>query len=360
MFWADSAPRGRNRCAAALLLVFCIVVCGASREVRAEAGRDQISVWLVTYGPGEIYWQRFGHNGIWIRDADLGLDHVFNFGFFDFEQQGFFWRFLQGRLLYFSAAQPAQQEFAQYIDENRSIRAQRLALTEQQALGLTEYLVNEVQPENRDYLYDYYWNNCSTRVRDALDQALGGAIRDNYEPVGAVQNMRDQTRRLTIADYWLYLGLELGLGSPVDRPISRWDEFFIPSELADGLAQMQAPNANGDAGPLVREDVILHASSLEKPPSRPAQWWPRYLALAAAALVAAAAISRLLGWLRPLLLARLWLLVSGIGGIIIVYLWFFTDHAAARYNLNLALLNPLWLLCLVGSRSGFNSARLRL
>jgi hypothetical protein len=93
----------------------------------AEAAGTE--VWLVTYGPGEIYWQRFGHNAIWIRDPALGLDHVFNFGFFDFAQEDFFLRFLQGRMLYFSAAQPARDEFAAYIDENRSIRAQRLDWT---------------------------------------------------------------------------------------------------------------------------------------------------------------------------------------------------------------------------------------
>ena len=86
----------------------------------------ETEAWLVTYGPGEIYWERFGHNAIWIRDAGLGLDHVFNFGFFDFEQENFFLNFLQGRMLYFSAARPAREEFAGYINQNRSIRAQRL------------------------------------------------------------------------------------------------------------------------------------------------------------------------------------------------------------------------------------------
>ena len=99
---------------------------------------EDSEAWLVTYGPGEIYWQRFGHNAIWIRDPGLGLDHVFNFGFFDFRQQDFFLRFLQGRMLYFSAARPAREEFAEYIDENRSIRAQKLDLSAQQKLRLVE------------------------------------------------------------------------------------------------------------------------------------------------------------------------------------------------------------------------------
>jgi hypothetical protein len=122
---------------------------------------------------------------------------VFNFGFFDFAQKGFLQNFLRGRLLYFVAAQPAQQEFSQYINENRSIRVQRLALAPEQALKLADFLVNEAQPANRDYLYDYYWNNCSTRVRDALDSALGESAQSLWLDGGRM-NMRDQTRRLTM------------------------------------------------------------------------------------------------------------------------------------------------------------------
>ena len=306
-------------------------------------------IWLVTYGPGEIYWQRFGHNGIWIRDPELGLDHVFNFGFFDFEQEGFLMRFLQGRLMYFSAAQAAQSEFSQYINENRSIRAQRLNLGPEQALALTDYLVNEVQPENREYLYDYYWNNCSTRVRDSLDLALGGAVRDRYAAVDAKQDFREHTRRLTFADYWLYIGLELGLGSPVDQEISRWDEFFIPSVLADGIAPMDSPETPV-VGPLVLEDVMIYSSSLDEPPSRAYAWWPRYLLVSVGLLAIALILIRLVPPLNSLNLSKAWLLFSAAIGSAILFIWLFTDHEVARNNLNILVFNPLWLLAWSGRR----------
>jgi hypothetical protein len=303
----------------------------------------------VTYGPGEIYWQRFGHNGIWIRDEDLGLDHVFNFGFFDFAQKDFLRNFLQGRLLYFVAAQPAQQEFTQYINENRSIRVQRLALMPEEALKLADYLVHEAQPANRDYLYDYYWNNCSTRVRDALDTALGGSLSKQYQPLPANMDMRDQTRRLTIADFWLYLGLEMGLGSPVDRPISRWDEFFIPGVLADGMADLSA-GADVPGSRVVLEDTMIYDSTLPGPPERVAAWWPRYLLFSAAILACALLLSRWNTRLTPVFLARGWLTLSALLGGALVYLWFFTNHAVTQGNLNLLLFNPLWLLVLPGRR----------
>jgi hypothetical protein len=324
------------------LLAICLALLLPVDAASAADSPDPSEVWLVTYGPGEIYWQRFGHNAIWIRDAQRGLDHVFNFGFFDFAQENFLLRFLQGRMLYFSAARPAREEFAAYIDENRSIRAQRLALSGPQKAQLAEYLLHEVRPENRDYRYDYYLNNCSTRVRDALDQALGGALSFEFGRLPGEQSWRDHTRRLTSMDFWLYVGLEIALGAPVDRPINAWDEMFIPALLAAGVADLDVADASGPV-PLTVEDIMLFESSLPAPPAAPRAWWPRYLLASLAALAALALACRLTGTGLARGLARIWLLTAGLAGLTLLYLWLGTDHAVARMNLNLLVLNPLWL-----------------
>jgi hypothetical protein len=339
------------------LAAFLSFIARAAHAIEESHLASDTQVWLVTYGPGEIYWESFGHNAIWIRDPELGLDHVFNFGFFDFEQEDFFLHFLQGRLLYFSAAVLAQQEFSQYIDENRSIRAQRLVLTQEQALGLADFLVNQVQPENRDYLYDYFWNNCSTRVRDALDEALGGQIRAVYSGAPARQTMRDLVRRLTVGNYWLYLGLELGMGSSTDQPASRWDEFFIPGELADGMSHLTVTTGS-QAQPVVAEDVVLYSSTLPAMPAATGQWWPRYLGAALGLLIVSLVLSRWVAVLRPEYLARTWLLVSGLVGALVLYLAFMTDHTAAGDNMNLIICNPLWILCCAGRKLAVLVARL--
>jgi hypothetical protein len=327
------------------VVVLLLLLATAPLQAAATDATDD-GVWLVTYGPGEIYWQRFGHNAIRVRDSALGLDHTFNFGFFDFAQENFFWRFLQGRMLYFSAAQPTAVEFDQYRAERRSIRMQRLDLDPARAARLARFLVREVQPENRDYLYDYYLDNCSTRVRDALDRALDGRLSEAYRGQPAGQNWRDHTRRLTATDFWLYLGLEIALGAPVDRPIDRWDEMFIPSELAAAAAALSLPGP-GAGRPLVTADHVVAASPLPAPPATPPAVWPRYL-LAALALVAAASV---LGrWLPLAPLARAWLSLAGLAGLALLFLWFGTDHAAARVNLNVLVLNPLWLAFVPRSR----------
>jgi hypothetical protein len=346
MFSRFSARSGIRHLGLCLLLALCCLPATLAIAGDSDPG-ESAEAWLVTYGPGEIYWQRFGHNAIWIRDPRRGLDHAFNFGFFDFAQQNFMLRFLRGRMLYFSAARPARDEFAAYIDENRSIRAQHLVLTGAQVEGLTEYLLREVRPENRDYRYDYYRNNCSTRVRDALDQALGGELSTRFARMPAAQSWRDHTRRLAADDFWLYLGLEIVLGAPVDRPTNAWEEMFIPALLADAVAGMQV-GSGGGAAPLASEDVVLFESSLAAPATAPRAWWPRYLLASLAVLAAVWLLCRLAGPGLARGLARSWLLVAGLAGLALLFLWFGTDHVVARQNMNLLVFNPLWLWPAVG------------
>jgi len=302
--------------------------------------------WLVTFGPGQIYWERFGHNAIWLREPAIGLDHTFNFGYFYFEQEDFFQKFIRGRMLYFSVAQSSSREFDFYRQENRSIRLQKLNLSPSQYQQLRDYLVNEIKPENRNYRYDYYLNNCSTRIRDALDIALDGALSARTEIVPAKLNFRDQTRRLTQMQFWYYLGLELGLGYPVDREVTRWDEMFIPMVVADEMAEMSL--AVGAAGtPLVSVDTILFTSTAPEPTTTPTSIWYRYLVLG----LLVAGLAWLSGkFMPPAWVAGLsyaWVLINASSGLILAALWLFTDHEVAGTNANLLLFNPMVILALV-------------
>ena len=302
--------------------------------------------WLVTFGPGKIYWERFGHNAIWLREPAAGLDHTFNFGYFDFEQEDFFKKFIRGRMLYFSVAQSAAREFEFYRQQNRSIQVQKLNLTPVQYRQLRDYLMNEIRLENRDYRYDYYLNNCSTRIRDALDIALDGALIARTEDIPASLNFRDQTRRLTQMQFWYYLGLEMGLGYPVDRAVSRWDEMFIPMVVADEISTMSA-ETNGVSSPLVLTDTILFTSTAPGPEAAPTSVWYRYLFLG----LLVTGLAWLSGkFMPPVWLAGLchaWVLICTTNGLILAALWLFTDHEVARSNANLLLFNPMVILALV-------------
>lgn len=346
MSWSPVNRVGASALLAGALLVAAHSAFGQQGQPEAPAGAPAYRAALVTYGPGPIYWQRFGHNAIWLQEPARGLDHVFNFGFFDFNQESFLLRFVQGRMLYFAAMLPAADEEAYYRRENRSIRVQTLNLDPAQYARLRDFLLFSVQPENRNYLYDYYLDNCSTRIRDALDIALDGALAEQFRPQPGLETFRDHTRRSTVAEYWYYLGLEVVLGMPVDRPIDRWEEMFMPAVLADSLNEVTQLRARG-LQPLVAEDREVFVSSLPPPPAWPPELWWRYLLPSLAVLA--------LAWLAarhgsPVLVEGFmqgWLLTGGTLGLLMVAIWVGTDHAAANPNCNLLLLNPLMVLGLV-------------
>jgi len=233
-------------------------------------------------------------------------------------------------------------DFEIYRQENRSIRAQKLNLSEEGYLRMRDYLVNEILPENSSYHYDYYRNNCSTRIRDALDIGLGGALHARTAQVPAQLNFRDQTRRLTENQFWTYLGLETALGYPVDRPVTRWDEMFIPMVVADEIAAMSADGG----GALLGSDTMVYTSTLPAPAAAPSTVWYRYLSTGLLIAGLAWLGGRFMppAWLKGLCLA--WVLAGATLGLALAALWLFTDHAVARDNANLLLLNPLLLLAL--------------
>ena len=326
---------------AGLLILMLLPQPGRAQEqdlkIPAPSGAQE--AWLVTYSPGEIYWQRFGHNAIWIRDPGLGMDHTFNFGYFDFKQENFLLRFAQGRMLYFSLAQPASREFGQYRAEGRTIRVQKLNLGPQAFERMRDYLLEQVQPGARNYLYDYYLNNCSTRVRDVLDMALDGALSTKTRHLPASRNFRSHTRRLIAMDFWYYLGLESILGLPVDGENTRWQEMFLPSIVAEVMDGLEI-----EGEPAVSGAHLVFQGSMKQPPPVPSSTWHRYLLFSVLMTAFLLVLSRLAGPVMSGGLALSWLLLLGTGGAVLLGLWALTDHHVASPNANLLLMNPLFLL----------------
>ncbi|MCP4044439.1 MAG: DUF4105 domain-containing protein, partial [Gammaproteobacteria bacterium] len=197
-----------------------------------------------------------------------------------------------------------------------------------------------------NYRYDYYLNNCSTRIRDALDLALDGELSANTRVVPANLNFRDHTRRLTQMEFWYYLGLELGLGYPADREVGRWDEMFIPMVLADEMAALTLPTGNADIRAVV-VDEMMFSGTLPTPAPSPTSVWYRYLLLG----LLVTGLAWLSGkFMPPVWLAGLcqaWVLICTTNGLILAALWLFTDHEVTRFNANLLLFNPLAILMLV-------------
>lgn len=299
-------------------------------------------VWLMTYGTGDLIEERFGHNALWVRDPSRGIDAIYNFGFFDFDQPNFYKNYLFGRMMYYAIARDPADELGYYQWRDREVLAQRLNLSDRQIDRLTDWLEIQVAPENRNFRYDYYFNNCSNRIRDALDYALEGGLRQQTESIPAGQNLREHTRRLIQSSPWLYLGIHTGLGRSVDQPRSVWEAMFLPEVVARQVRNVQVSTENGMQAPLVLEERVLYESSREPAPAVAQTNWLLFALFGiatAAFMLAPIALGQTSGW--ALLPFRLWLVLSSIAGLVLLFLWLFTEHRAAWWNENLLLLNPL-------------------
>ena len=303
---------------------------------------------LLTIGPGEIFFERFGHNAIVVREPGRPAI-VYNYGIFDFAQEDFLLNFARGRMLYRVIDGALEDDLAMYRAQGRSIVEQKLDVDAQRARALLDFLEWNVRPENAQYRYDYFEANCSTRVRDALDRALGGALRAQAEGRSRGYTWRLDALRLMAPQPLLMLGIDLGLGPYADQRIDYWQESFVPETLAYVTGQATHADASGATVPLVAETVQLAAGVVEEPPLLPPDLrWP-FLVLGLVLGVVLLWFARDARPARRIPLATFALvfeLFCGIGGLLLLFLWFGTEHRAAWRNENLLLLNPLCLALL--------------
>jgi len=308
-----------------------------------------MEVFLITIGPGRYVWERFGHNALWVRDTLRGIDRAYNYGMFDFEEPGFVSRFVRGEMLYWLQGFDSEFLLRAYKAADRSIWVQELDLTPEQKEALYEFEVWNERPENRYYRYDYYLDNCSTRIRDAIDRVLGGKLRESAEGVGTGTTYRSHFRRLMAPDRPMYVGGSFAIGPATDRPISVWEEMFLPVEMMKYFRGVTVADGEGGERPLVKREFTVYESTLEPELDAPPDWRLPFLAVG----LALAALLVLLGvWLGSArrsarflaaLTSTVWALLLGVGGVLMLGLWLLTAHWAAYRNENLFFLNPVAL-----------------
>ena len=322
-------------------------------------------VQVLTFGPGDHPFSKFGHDALRLSAPDAGRDEVYNFGTFASLQspQQLVRDFLARKILYWLSRSSMRATELAYRAENRTIFAQTLALDAEAARQLQAALEVNALPQNRAYAYDYFLDNCATRVRDAVDRATGGALHAAAHAPARL-TFRGHALRLTADDWPLYLGLSVVLGPSTDRPIDRWLEMFLPEVVAETLRDVSVPDGHGGTRRLVAEETLLvpanRAPSRQAPPDR------RLGALAVGAIfaVVAAALLRLRVARKPVAgfdtagrslgrgLVRVaggalllsWGLLAGGLGAALALAWFGTPHLVAHDNQNLFLFCPLALL----------------
>ena len=295
---------------------------------------------VATMQPGEIFWERFGHNALIVADPVTGQATSYNFGFFDPGEPNFLQNFIAGRMQYRLVALPLEQDMATYRDEGRGVSVQWLALDDARAEQLAAALADNARPEHAQYFYNYFLDNCSTRVRDALDRALGGELRRQLETRSRGATYRSESVRLASPTTWMWLGFDLGLGPAADQPLPLWAEAFVPMRMAGALDEIR----HDDGTPLVAARMKLLPHRLAPEPQEHPFQWPLWLATGVALAVAASVFGRRSPRALTTLALPLWL-GAGALGTVMLFVWFGTAHRFGWANHNLWLLNPLsWTL----------------
>jgi hypothetical protein len=330
-------------CALGLAHAQSVEPSGSASPVLAPAS-DAPRIGVVTMGPGDVFWERFGHDAIVVDDGAPAGPTSYNFGFFDLAEDGFIGRFVRGEMEYMLVALPLEDDLRYYREVGRGARLQWLDLDPAQARSLAAALAENAKPENARYRYDYYTDNCASRVRDAIDRALGGQLRRQLDVRSSGDTYRTESVRLASPAAWMRVGFDLGLGPFADRPLTRWQQAFLPRRLADDLREA----TRADGRPLVAEEIeLLPQRQAAEPVGRAPRLWPWLLA----GVLAGTAVLVLAGW-RPRLLAgfagAFWA-TCGLLGLVLALGWAFTAHHALWANRNLLLLNPLCLALMPGA-----------
>ncbi len=317
---------------------------GASASLdsaRAVKGATLQAV-IYTYGPGPEVFERFGHIALALVDTQTGQDIAFNWGMFDFNQPNFLARFLTGDTKYWMEGYRTADFNALYQGQDRTIRKQVLNLTPVQRGALYDLVAWNANEANKYYRYDYYNDNCSTRVRDALDWALGGALRPALDRVDGHHTWRDETARITADNLPVYIGIELALGRNADKHLTRWQLAFLPDYLADDLARTPVGGAS-----LVSQDTVLYRSqTLSVADQAPNRTMPALvLGLLLGVLVFVLARVAQTGLTA---LGMIWYGVGGVLGTALLLAGTVTKHIPYMgSNLNLTLVSPLLLFAAV-------------
>jgi hypothetical protein len=304
---------------------------------------SELTVSLITVGQGGQVWERYGHNALWIHDATRGTDRTYNWGVFDAADPRFIVRFVRGRMRYWMESVDLQVLLDSYRASDRTITIQRLALSPAQRAALRDFVAVNLREENKYYWYDYFRDNCSTRLRDALDRALGGALRRETAGQITSNTYRSESIRLMEGMPLTQLGIAVGLGPLSDRKLTAWEEMFVPMRMRDRLRAVRIAGPDGAPIPLVAEERQVYAS--RRPPEL--QQTPpvlrRYaIAGAIAAGVIVASALALGAWGVPFAAAAAaWSMLSGIAGLLLLFLWLGTHHLFAYRNENLFHLNPV-------------------
>lgn len=288
---------------------------------------------IITGGPGKDLYALWGHSAIRVYDKNLELDLLFNYGTFDFDTPNFYMKFVRGKLKYQLSV---SNNFGRFVDfyarQGRSVEAQILDLSLAQKQKLLNFLLENYKPENRKYLYDFFYDNCSTRVRDALQKALGEDLSFDLSKLPQEKTFKDLIDPY-MEDPWVNLGIYLALGSPADAEASPKQTMFLPDHLRDGIAAASI-RQGGKPKPLVKTyQEIVPKEKITKAPSF--EVTPSIIFLLLFMFLSSLSVYDYLKRNKRYWIDATLLFILGAIGCFFILLWVGTDHQVLPYNYNM-------------------------
>jgi len=297
---------------------------------KAQTDSSHLRISLLTCGVGEEIWETFGHTGVRIIDSTHGTDIVYNYGTFNGYDKDFEIKFMRGRLLYFVSTDHFSDFMQEYVMAHRKVEEQVFQLTGAQKLAIDSFLLWNTQPDNMYYKYDFYFDNCATRIRDIFPNSVSGFKFGQTIPAGKRISYRNITDQYLAKRHWERVGIDILLGSAVDKPMTNAGAMFLPDYLRDGLAGATVHGKAVSTAPVtILEGASMESAGVDQP----------FILMCLIAMLTFAGLCfpqlKVLGNIMSSLL----LLVTGLLGILILFMWFGTDHKACQDNFNL-----LWAL----------------
>jgi hypothetical protein len=324
-----------------LTISFFYLVC--LPEVFSQAKADT-AVYLITCGPGTETYSIYGHSAIRIVIPEKNSDIVYNWGIFDFEAPNFAWNFAKGRLNYWLGAESMQSFLREYDYEQRFVHAQKINFNPDETERFVALIDENYKPENRNYKYDFFYDDCSTRIRDLLEKAIGAKLLYPPPENGKLPTFRQMVGKYQNPLPWLNFGIDLIMGSPGEKKATFRDRMFLPIEMQVELSQAVI-NRSGKMIPLLQnpENILDFEPKVIRPFFLTTPVFVFTLLMIIIIILSTLVKSRKIINAGDIVIFS----VFSVLAILMVFFNFFTDHQQMKWNLNILWLNPFLIIALL-------------
>ena len=316
-----------------LLLFFPFWAFSNSLNISGNIESTEISV--LTCDPGNEIYSLFGHSALRIKNPINGQDLVVNWGLFEFSESQFQfgYDFAKGRLKYYMGIQLMSNFITEYRRSKRGIREQVLNLSNQEKYQIIQLLEENYKPENRKYKYEFFYDNCSSRLRDVIKKVFGENINFYQSPKSNKFTFRETIHLYLESFPWLKLGIDLVLGKKIDKLVSNENLMFLPLNVEEIFDKSLVEN-NGSIKNLVKSKNTLIESFENKNKLNNIEFYSWILLAITLSLIVFKLDKALRVW------SSLNLFIIGLLGIVLVFMWIGTDHNATKMNFNLLWASP--------------------